>query len=393
MNANFVTIIKRIIAEQGESILANPQQLKGYIADYAAAESKAERLAFGRCIEHGAYNELKNTPDAAARQAVKIALAQRVRDTEGLDIALCNDAIDALEAAVFEGVMPAAPQEVGTSLEEWGAAAVAETPVSATPQYAPSAAPPASKAPEKKNTLRNVVIAVAVIAAGVCVYFAAGYRPVRLNEYDQIIFTQKTNNDELVKGNLALTLRDVKSAQKFIKKNFPGFDFEEEGYETDDYRNGLMVKEFANNPEYLAIYLSGIAAMAGKSQVYADLFSIDGELQSYFFSVDQEFSDRSGFEYYSSGWPIFLSLDSQSNKQITSIPLCKYLYTDTNEPYWEIEWDDDVPAKERLTLLKNFLNTLRYTKVFKNFARDFLKDVYTGIDEYQTIENIVDWYN
>jgi hypothetical protein len=68
------------------------------------------------------------------------------------------------------------------------------------------------------------------------------------------------------------------------------------------------------------------------------------------------------------------------------------LYSDTNEPYWEIEWDDDISKKDRLTLLKSFLNLLRYTKVFKELSKDFFKDIYTGIDEDQTIEDIVDWW-
>jgi RNA polymerase subunit RPABC4/transcription elongation factor Spt4 len=98
MNINMVNIIKRIIAEQGENILADPQRLKSFVADYASQESKAERLAFGRCIEYGAYTELK---DAEDRQTVKSAIARRVRANEGLDIALCNDMLDALEAALF----------------------------------------------------------------------------------------------------------------------------------------------------------------------------------------------------------------------------------------------------------------------------------------------------
>jgi hypothetical protein len=101
VNTNFVAIIKRIIAEQGEDILANPQRVKGYVNDYAAAENKVERLAFGRCIEYGAYTELKKAPDAEARQRVKAAVAQRVHSNEGLDVALCHDAIDTLEAALF----------------------------------------------------------------------------------------------------------------------------------------------------------------------------------------------------------------------------------------------------------------------------------------------------
>jgi rubrerythrin len=102
MNNELVAVIKRIIAEHGEDILANPQRLKGYVSDYAAAESKSERLVFGRCIEHGAYTELKNAPDAEARLRVKAALAQRVHNNEGLDVALCNDALDTLEAAMFD---------------------------------------------------------------------------------------------------------------------------------------------------------------------------------------------------------------------------------------------------------------------------------------------------
>jgi hypothetical protein len=101
MNTNFAAIIKRIIDEQGEDILANPQRMKGYVSDYAARESKVERLVFCRCIEHSVYTELKNAPDAGARLRVKTALAQKVHDNEGLDTVLCADALDALEAAMF----------------------------------------------------------------------------------------------------------------------------------------------------------------------------------------------------------------------------------------------------------------------------------------------------
>jgi hypothetical protein len=106
MNTNFVAVIKRIIAEQGEDILANSQRMKGYVNDYAARESKVERLVFCRCIEYGAYTELKNAPDARARQAVKAALAQKVNANEGLELVLCKDAFDALEAALFGAPTP-----------------------------------------------------------------------------------------------------------------------------------------------------------------------------------------------------------------------------------------------------------------------------------------------
>ncbi|MDR2759973.1 MAG: hypothetical protein LBB78_11405, partial [Spirochaetaceae bacterium] len=75
MNTNLIAVIKRIIAEQGEAILTDGTRLKGYVADYASQESKVERLAFGRCIEYGAYNELKAAPDVPARQQAKAAVA------------------------------------------------------------------------------------------------------------------------------------------------------------------------------------------------------------------------------------------------------------------------------------------------------------------------------
>jgi hypothetical protein len=106
VNANFLTVIKKIVAGQGESILAEPQRLKGWISDYAKDEPKAERLAFGRCIEYGAYTELKNAP-AESRAVVKGRLAQRLHHEEGLDEALCTGALDLLEAAVWGTNKPA----------------------------------------------------------------------------------------------------------------------------------------------------------------------------------------------------------------------------------------------------------------------------------------------
>jgi hypothetical protein len=103
MNTNFLATLKRVIAEHGESILADPRRLKSLIRDYAQDESKEERQAFGRCIEQGAYAALKTAPDAAARASRKAALARQVHDSAGLDITLCAEALDILEAALYGG--------------------------------------------------------------------------------------------------------------------------------------------------------------------------------------------------------------------------------------------------------------------------------------------------
>jgi hypothetical protein len=396
--------------------LADPARLKGFVADYASGESKAERLAFGRCIEYGGYTELKNAQDAGARQQAKAAIARKLHANEGLDITLCNDVLDTLEAAVFGEEKPkkALCLKCGKELEPgWvscpycGAGNAAQAVAQRPPQtaYSPPAGAtgpkhqatphttPASPENSEKNTgiLRNVLIVMLVI--GIAVFAVITMKPAwlfppKLNDYDQIIFTQKNNNDEFINENLTLTLKDVKAIQKFVTENYPGFDFKEAGYETDDYRNELLIKEFNNNPKVMHIYLKGIKEMAGKSSVYACL-SDDGTggLLGYFFSIDQEFSDTSGFEYFSGYYPSTYQYDGQIN----SITLYKYLYSDSNEPYWKINWDSDIPVENRLALLNNFLNRMRHTKVFKNFCFDFFKDdVFTGIEKNQRVKDIID---
>jgi Ca-activated chloride channel family protein len=101
MNANLLNIVKKIIADQGEGILADPQRLKPLFADYAKNEQKEDRTAFGRCIEMGAYQELKKTRTADERRHIKSSLANKIHAKTGIDLARCNDSLDLLEAALF----------------------------------------------------------------------------------------------------------------------------------------------------------------------------------------------------------------------------------------------------------------------------------------------------
>jgi hypothetical protein len=64
MNTNLLNIVKQITAEHGEAALADPQRVKAFFGDLAKDEPKPLRLAFGRCIEAGAYAALKTAPDA-----------------------------------------------------------------------------------------------------------------------------------------------------------------------------------------------------------------------------------------------------------------------------------------------------------------------------------------
>jgi len=102
MNSNLLNIVKQIIAERGENVLADPQQLKPLFKDYAKDEPKDERVAFGRCIEIGSYQELKSAPSVNDRQRRKITLADQLVKT-GIDKKHCTDALDLLEAVLFSG--------------------------------------------------------------------------------------------------------------------------------------------------------------------------------------------------------------------------------------------------------------------------------------------------
>ena len=101
MNVNLLNILNRIVAEYGEFILSDPVRLKPLFADYAKNEQKEDRVAFGRCIEMGAYQELKKTHTAAERQHIKASLVNQVNAKTGVDRQRCADALVLLETVLF----------------------------------------------------------------------------------------------------------------------------------------------------------------------------------------------------------------------------------------------------------------------------------------------------
>jgi formylglycine-generating enzyme required for sulfatase activity len=141
MNTNLLNIAQQIIAGYGEAVLADSARLKAFFSDLAKDEPKPLRISFGLCIEAGAYAALKTAADASERTEHKALVAQKVRDEQGLDIGLCSEAMDILEAALFAAA-PAAPP-----------------PVYAAPENVIVVSTPA-----KKHTVRNVLIAVMVVA-------------------------------------------------------------------------------------------------------------------------------------------------------------------------------------------------------------------------------------
>jgi hypothetical protein len=110
MNTNLLSVVRQIIADNGEAIFNEPARLKALFGDLAKDEPKPLRLAFGRCVEAGAYTALKTAADQAERVSRKTAIAQRVLDEHGLDVTLCGEALDILETALFGTVSEAQPR-------------------------------------------------------------------------------------------------------------------------------------------------------------------------------------------------------------------------------------------------------------------------------------------
>jgi hypothetical protein len=101
VNTAFVTVIKRIIAEQGEAILGNPSRLKLFIHTSAQSIPAELRLAFGRCIEQGYCRVLKQATTADERARIKPQIAQQMHNINKLDEAICTEAVDILEAVLY----------------------------------------------------------------------------------------------------------------------------------------------------------------------------------------------------------------------------------------------------------------------------------------------------
>jgi hypothetical protein len=117
-------------------------------------------MAFGKCVESGFYRILKDTKTAEERREVIDRLAQRLRDEEGLDSALCAEALELLAAAIFgEGQIapPPAPAVAVTPaaapppvMRETPAEPPAAPAATVTPPVAPQ--PPTAPPPEPSST-------------------------------------------------------------------------------------------------------------------------------------------------------------------------------------------------------------------------------------------------
>ena len=109
MNTAILASVKWVISKYGESVLGKPAELKKHLASHTKNEPKEERIAFGRCIELGFYNDLKKANNENERSQIKIKLIEKLHNRTGINIKNCGDAVDILDAAIFGNVVPVQP--------------------------------------------------------------------------------------------------------------------------------------------------------------------------------------------------------------------------------------------------------------------------------------------
>jgi nucleoid-associated protein YgaU len=215
------------------------------------------------------------------------------------------------------------------------------------------------------------------------------------DENNQIFLHTEKNNDNSISGKLVLTEEHVKDVIRYIRANYPNFDFEkfeQEEYGTDDEGIAAFVRKFnENGPEYCILYIPGIEKWAGYSSVLSWLNGYldkdEPELFSYHFFLDEEYSDYSGImftDYFS------------STKDSESLCLWKRQYKNSDDYYWEVLWplndyedaDDETEnedyelytKEEKTEILTSFLAKFRNTRVFSNIDLAWFGRVYTGIE-------------
>jgi WD40 repeat protein len=103
INSNLLAVLKEIVSRHGGvETLSNARRVKALLSDLAADEPKRQKKALIACLEHGFVALLQEVP-ARERGHVKEKMAERLNREEGLDLALCSDTLDLLEAALLIG--------------------------------------------------------------------------------------------------------------------------------------------------------------------------------------------------------------------------------------------------------------------------------------------------
>lgn len=101
MNNDLLNILKNVIEKYGrETVFSDPKRISAFFADLARDVPKPQKNAFVKCLEHGFVQPLQNVSETG-REDCKRKLAKRLNEEEGLELKLCEEAVDLLSEVLF----------------------------------------------------------------------------------------------------------------------------------------------------------------------------------------------------------------------------------------------------------------------------------------------------
>ena len=208
------------------------------------------------------------------------------------------------------------------------------------------------------------------------------------DEHNQIIFTKIKNHDKSIKDKLVLTIENVHDVIKYIKNNYPDYDFRH--YDIDDLGIELFVENFNDEQEFCMIYISGSDEFSGYSTVFSWLNGFldieEPRLFSYHFWIDEQYSDKSGIQFGN-----YVSFRDNTSEMLM---LWKKKYNNSDNYYWHIVWplifgEDEIyevySGDEKIEILITFLMQFRKTIAFENIDMVWFENIYTDIEGNQQI--------
>jgi hypothetical protein len=108
MDKAFITIVQKLVAEQGKDALLNAAKCKGLLADYTAGEYKKESRLLLQVIETGCQNEIAATDNI---DSVKQQIVKKLQDEEFIAEQFAVDIVDLL-SLVLRGEVKKKPERV-----------------------------------------------------------------------------------------------------------------------------------------------------------------------------------------------------------------------------------------------------------------------------------------
>jgi len=160
MNTMFISILQKLIAEQGKEALLNPAKCKAFLADYTRGDFKKESRLLLQALDAGVQKAIVNAEelDTCKQQQTSV-----LREEHFLAVEVAADVVDTLALVLRGDVSKTQAKQPETKTQQ------TPSPTSATPSPSPTPATQTTPSlptvpPEKNKTARNVAIVVVVVS-------------------------------------------------------------------------------------------------------------------------------------------------------------------------------------------------------------------------------------